>query len=93
MHVLADLPDLFALAFDLILKVEYGAVCLDHDRLDFIQQRFQPLPLLRERGVQSREASVLTLAEAFKLRERQTVEKLLVRLDLTAEEKAHGDNE
>ena len=90
---LADLPDLFALAFDLILEVEDGAVRLDHDRLDFAEQRFQPLALLRQGGVQGREAGVLCLAEAFELGEGQTLEKLRVRLDLAAEEVADGDDE
>ena len=93
LHGLADLPDLFALAFDLVPEVEDGAVRLDHDRLDFAEQGVQPLPLLRQGGVQGREAGVLTLADPFELGEGQSLVKLRVRLDLAAEEIPDGDDE
>ena len=93
LHVAADLPDLFALTFNLVVQVENGAVRRDNDRLDFSEHCFQALPLLRQGGVERGEAGVLCLAETFELGEGQPLKQFLVRLNLTAEEVAHGDDE
>ncbi len=93
LHGLADLPDLFALTFDLLLEVEDRPVGFGDEDLDFAQAGFEALPLLLQQNIEGGKALFLALAQVFEFGEGQSLEQLRVFFDGTPEEVADADDQ
>src|SRR5262249_46969238 len=87
---LADLPDLFAVAGELLVEVEDGVVRAGEGGMNVAQQVLDALPLEIESQLQRGEAGLVDLFEAGELIEGEAAEELFVGLQGPAEEVADG---